>query len=421
MEARAIAILSIPPLRRRDSEVAVLVELTRHLNFFQTISEDTGSAQVHKACCQRMTLTCVEPETPIIEFGKVGHEFYIVLSGSAEISVPSSRQDGSFAVVKSIGPGDSFGEQALMTGKPRAATVTATSPMKLAVLSKDSYQALIANLAEKEIHEKTDFLQQLPLLQDWSRLALVKLSYYFDLVQCKRKQVLFSKDSPVDCVYFVKSGEFLVSADVLVDTKTVVQQNSHTYKTMYGSSSLLNLKNSRQVRIQTKKKLAYKGKNELIGVEEAVAGKTLHELTCECVSMTGELYCIKVSEFLSRFGQNELFPRRLPRKQSSSPVQSARLSPPKIITASNFKRPSFKLVTRHTTRSFTNLPSYPQTSSVLKLVKTPQTPKPSTLFKKKPPKRHHMRKLAPPNYLLSVRQGLNGPRLQRNLPSAIEL
>ena len=403
MENQAIAILNIPPLMRKPSEVAVLMDFTQHLSFFKNITSKTGSNSLHKACCQRMTLATYDSDSRIVEYGDVGYSFYILLSGTAQISVPSSNKD--FSVVKHLRPGDSFGEQALMTGKPRAATVTATSSTKLAVLSKESYEVLIASITEQEIREKTEFLQGLPQFQGRSRLALVKLSYYFDLVQYKRKQVLYSMGSPVDYVYFVKSGEFLVSESVLVDTKTVVQKNSHTYKTLYTSNSLLNLKNCRQVNILSHQKIAYKGKNELVGAQEVLEGKTQRDFTCECVSETAQVYCIKASEFLTRVSLRE--PLRPVEKRPSSLQQA---NPKRILCKSN---------TRRIGQSVTELPKYLTTPQLPQLSKSPsllpQATTPAALFKKKPSKNHTSRALSHCNNLFSARQGLDGGRLQRKV------
>jgi CRP-like cAMP-binding protein len=58
----------------------------------------------------------------VTEEGAGGAGFFIVESGQADIQV-EGQQRGS------IGPGDYFGEIALLTGSDRTATITATSDM----------------------------------------------------------------------------------------------------------------------------------------------------------------------------------------------------------------------------------------------------------------------------------------------------
>jgi CRP-like cAMP-binding protein len=56
----------------------------------------------------------------IVREGDLGQDFYLLLSGSAELQVPGRRP-------QRLGPGDYFGEIAVLDSGPRSATITATS------------------------------------------------------------------------------------------------------------------------------------------------------------------------------------------------------------------------------------------------------------------------------------------------------
>jgi CRP-like cAMP-binding protein len=71
----------------------------------------------------------------LVRQGELGHEFFVVQSGTAAITI-----DGTH--VRDVGPGDFFGEMALLDEERRTATVTATSPMTLIVMSRASFRAL---------------------------------------------------------------------------------------------------------------------------------------------------------------------------------------------------------------------------------------------------------------------------------------
>ncbi len=58
----------------------------------------------------------------VTQEGAGGAGFFVVESGQAEVSVDGQARG-------SIGPGDYFGEIALLTGSDRTATITATSDM----------------------------------------------------------------------------------------------------------------------------------------------------------------------------------------------------------------------------------------------------------------------------------------------------
>jgi CRP-like cAMP-binding protein len=60
----------------------------------------------------------------------------VILAGTAEV-----RRQGRH--LRELGPGDFFGEIALLDGGPRTATVTALSPMKCLVLSRGEFHNVI--------------------------------------------------------------------------------------------------------------------------------------------------------------------------------------------------------------------------------------------------------------------------------------
>lgn len=74
--------------------------------------------------------------TTLTTQGGVGREAFVILEGSAEV-----MRDGVH--VADLGPGDPFGELALLDGGPRTATVTTTSDVTLLVLSKPAFNAVL--------------------------------------------------------------------------------------------------------------------------------------------------------------------------------------------------------------------------------------------------------------------------------------
>ena len=75
------------------------------------------------------TSTTAQAGQRIVEQGTLGHEFFIIVDGTATVT-----RDGQ--PVAALGPGDHFGELAYFGDEPlRAATVTAMTPMRLEVLT----------------------------------------------------------------------------------------------------------------------------------------------------------------------------------------------------------------------------------------------------------------------------------------------
>ena len=64
-------------------------------------------------------------------------------------------------MVKELGPGKGFGEFSLIKNKPRAATAVCQSGILLAVLNKQAYHEILADIQAKIIYEKVEFMKQL--------------------------------------------------------------------------------------------------------------------------------------------------------------------------------------------------------------------------------------------------------------------
>ncbi len=68
--------------------------------------------------------------------GEVGREFMVIVEGTAEVAVHG-------AVVNQLGPGDFFGEVALLDGGLRTATVTATTDVVAHVIEQREFSVLL--------------------------------------------------------------------------------------------------------------------------------------------------------------------------------------------------------------------------------------------------------------------------------------
>jgi CRP-like cAMP-binding protein len=86
--------------------------------------------------------------TVVIAEGERGDTFYVVVDGSLEVS-----SDGR--LLRTIGPGDFFGEIALLRDVPRTATVSAATDSVLLVIRRmDFLSAVLGNLESAETVEE---------------------------------------------------------------------------------------------------------------------------------------------------------------------------------------------------------------------------------------------------------------------------
>jgi CRP/FNR family transcriptional regulator, cyclic AMP receptor protein len=68
--------------------------------------------------------------------GDRGREFFVLVEGSAEVRRANRK-------VSTLGGGDFFGEIALVSQRPRTATVTTTSPARTLVVTEQSFRSLL--------------------------------------------------------------------------------------------------------------------------------------------------------------------------------------------------------------------------------------------------------------------------------------
>ncbi len=77
----------------------------------------------------------------VITQGEIGDQFFLIDRGTVDVF-----QDGAFR--RTLGPGDSFGEIALLRGSPRTATVRATSELRLLTLDREPFLASVTGFSD---------------------------------------------------------------------------------------------------------------------------------------------------------------------------------------------------------------------------------------------------------------------------------
>ena len=81
----------------------------------------------------------------VVRQGDPGLSLHVVLEGRLKVLV--GAQSGDEMLLAILGPGDTFGEVALLDGGPRSATVVALEPSRTASLSREDFVDLIRQSA----------------------------------------------------------------------------------------------------------------------------------------------------------------------------------------------------------------------------------------------------------------------------------
>jgi CRP/FNR family transcriptional regulator, cyclic AMP receptor protein len=74
--------------------------------------------------------------TTLIEEGRQGHEFFVLIEGDVDVRAKGRK-------VASLGDGSFFGEMSLVSSRPRNATVTASSPVRVLVIHEQGFRRLL--------------------------------------------------------------------------------------------------------------------------------------------------------------------------------------------------------------------------------------------------------------------------------------
>ena len=77
-----------------------------------------------------------KPGKTLIKEGAPGREFFVLVDGTVEVTRKGRKIDTS-------GPGEFFGEMALLTDQPRNASVTTTSEVDALILTAQSFRHLV--------------------------------------------------------------------------------------------------------------------------------------------------------------------------------------------------------------------------------------------------------------------------------------
>ena len=97
-------------------------------------------AECSKAELAEVAISADERDAPVgdrlTEEGARGREFFVLVEGAVAV-----RRDGK--KLGDLGPGDWFGEMAILRYKPRAATVTATSPVRVLVINDRDFRQIV--------------------------------------------------------------------------------------------------------------------------------------------------------------------------------------------------------------------------------------------------------------------------------------
>jgi len=144
------------------------------------------------------------PGEVIIQQGDEGDNFYIIDKGSVDVYVNGEK-------VISIGEGGSFGELALIYGTPRAATVKASSDVKLWGIDRDSYRRILmgSTIRKRKMYE--ELLAKVSILENLDKWERLTVADALEAISFENKQEIVKQGEPGDDFFIIVDGEASVT------------------------------------------------------------------------------------------------------------------------------------------------------------------------------------------------------------------
>jgi CRP-like cAMP-binding protein len=115
----------------RQEETSEVLDEIAHVEMLHNLSPSEVQAII-----PLLKPLSVEPGTMLCQEGAPGDAMFIIVNGEADILKGT-------ALMAQLGPGEMFGEMALLTGEERSASVIARTPMQLYELDKVDFDAML--------------------------------------------------------------------------------------------------------------------------------------------------------------------------------------------------------------------------------------------------------------------------------------
>src|SRR5262249_24978372 len=112
---------------RKDTKIAAI----KNVPLFATL----GKAQLAQVASIADEVRVGEGKV-VTRQGERGREFFVLIDGEVEL-----RRNGR--KVATLHPGDFFGELALVSERPRTATVTSTEPLRMLVIRDTHFRSML--------------------------------------------------------------------------------------------------------------------------------------------------------------------------------------------------------------------------------------------------------------------------------------
>ena len=171
--------LSKHPDERKGDTVSALMKWAHNFPIFSELSDRECSAVARK-----LRMQAYNAGDYIFKQGDVGYSFFMIFEGAVEVLVDGKR-------VKVQGAGESFGDLALKTDQPRAASIRVMEKNTVcAVLRSFNFREALAKFQSEQLNEAATFLKTMSMFESWSKNKLAQLGSLVSRVEFMEGDVI---------------------------------------------------------------------------------------------------------------------------------------------------------------------------------------------------------------------------------------
>jgi hypothetical protein len=115
------------------------------------------------------------------------------------------------AAVKSYGPGDSFGDLALLYNTPRAASIKCTQSGTLWALDRATFRVILMSQKQSSDHTMLEFLRSIPLFSSLTTEQCVRVASVVNVLKFSGGEHVVRQGDHADSIYLIKEGSVVCS------------------------------------------------------------------------------------------------------------------------------------------------------------------------------------------------------------------
>ena len=162
-----------------------------------------------RAVAEAVSFSRVKKGTVVVREGAEGEAVFVVVAGA--VLITKEDEAGQPRSVASLGPGDVFGEIALLDRVTRTATVQSESDAELLSLQRQDFQELLVEPLGAErvrvLVQICSFLKRNALFSEWPDKAILNLASQLEVSDYAADELIIREGEPNDSFYLLYEGE----------------------------------------------------------------------------------------------------------------------------------------------------------------------------------------------------------------------